>query len=180
MCAHVGVFWLLANHEGKKKKQKHNVLGGRLLTSNTSEQNGEEDSEQPRRAAEWKHTESVYALSRFISLTFLDPLLGRSGYQYECTKQEVRAGCGLVMGAGSDARVSLLLHFTKLTAHLFDLLLSCSEFNIDARLSSRSARRDGGNRNRLAQNSSRSTSLFFQFPQKASFTRCHHLSSIQF
>lgn len=94
-------------------------------------------------------------------MTFLDPLLGRSGYHYECTKQEVKAGCGLVMGAGSDARVSLLLHFTKLTAHLFDLLLPCSEFNIDARLSSRSARRDGGNRNRLAQNSSRSISLFF-------------------
>lgn len=63
ICAHVGVFWLLANHEGKKnKKKKHNVLGGRVLTSNTSEQNGEEDSEQPRRAAEWIHTESVYAL----------------------------------------------------------------------------------------------------------------------
>lgn len=87
----------------------------------------------------------------------------RLGYQYECTKQEVRAGCGLVMGTESDARVSLLLHFTKLTAHLFDLLFSWREFNIDAGSSSRSTRRDGGNRNSLAQNRSKSVSSFSIF-----------------
>lgn len=88
-------------------------------------------------------------------------------YQHESPEQEVRAGCGLVMATGSDARVSLLLHVTKLPAHLSDLLFSWREFNIDARPSSRSTQTDGGNRNRLAKNQSRSVPFFFQFSTKS-------------
>lgn len=69
-------------------------------------------------------------LSRPCSLSTPRQSDDRLGYQYKCTKQEVRAGCGLIMGTESDARVSLLLHFSKLTAHLFDLLYSWREFNI--------------------------------------------------
>lgn len=111
----------------------------------------------------------------------------RLGYRHQCTKQEVRAGCGLVMGAESHARVSLVFHFTKLTAHLFDLLLSSSEFNTDAGGEKKKPsllRVNGGRRGQCKPFISKlkyfSFFFFFQFLIKAPFTRCYHLGEIKF
>lgn len=62
---HVGVFWLPAKREGKKT---HNVLGGRLLTSNTSEQKPRGRRNNPGGQRN-ENTESLDVLYRLISST---------------------------------------------------------------------------------------------------------------